>query len=187
MRSAATLAIALAGAAMLAPSTSAQAETLKIMTGPQGGSWMPIGGALKNIWEQGIPGLTIQTLPGAGVANVRGIEEKRADIGFGNSIGTVDGIAGSAPFPRAVRNVCNIGSLYPQWFQVVALEDSGIARRSGLRPDRWPAWPDPRGPAGVAAWRGRRSHPAPNRSAHPAERTSVAAASHPPAPAAGSF
>ena len=27
----------------------AQAESVRFMTGPQGGSWIPLGGALKNI------------------------------------------------------------------------------------------------------------------------------------------
>ena len=34
----------------------AQAAELKMMTGPQGGSWIPLGGALKGMWEKDIPG-----------------------------------------------------------------------------------------------------------------------------------
>jgi TRAP transporter TAXI family solute receptor len=132
MRRTTTFALALAATTALV-AAPASAQTLRLMTGPQGGSWVPLAGALKNIWERGINGLSVQTLPGAGVANVRGIAEKRADIGFGNSISTVDGIAGRAPFPRAVTNVCNIGSLYPQWFQVVALADSGINSVEDMR------------------------------------------------------
>jgi TRAP transporter TAXI family solute receptor len=126
------LALGLAGSLALAAPASAQ-ETLRFMTGPQGGAWVPIAGALKNIWERAIPGITVQTLPGAGVANVRGIGGGRAHVAFGNSISTVDGIAGNAPFPEKVGNVCNIGSLYPQWFQVIALADSGINRIEDMR------------------------------------------------------
>ncbi len=104
----------------------AQAETMRFMTGPQGGSWIPLGGALKNIWEQAVPGLSIQVTPGAGVINVRGIAENKAGVAFANSISTVDGLNGRAPYPSKVANVCNIASLYPQWFQVVVLADSGI-------------------------------------------------------------
>ncbi len=125
-------AFAMIGAAIVATPATAQ-ETLRFMTGPQGGAWVPIAGALKNIWESAIPGITVQTLPGAGVANVRGIGGGRAQVGFGNSISTVDGIAGRAPFPEAVSNVCNIGSLYPQWFQVIALADSGINSIEDMR------------------------------------------------------
>ncbi|NKE47491.1 TAXI family TRAP transporter solute-binding subunit [Roseomonas frigidaquae] len=128
----AAAAFAMLGAAVVATPATAQ-ETMRFMTGPQGGSWVPIAGALKNIWERAIPGLTVQTLPGAGVANVRGIGGGRANVAFGNSISTVDGIAGRAPFPEAVSNVCNIGSLYPQWFQVIALADSGINSIEDMR------------------------------------------------------
>lgn len=116
--SAATLAIAAAGAA--------QAQQMRLMTGPQGGVWVPLGGALKNMWEKAIPGLSVQTLPGAGIANIRGVDEGKADIGFGNSISSVDGINGAAPFPHKVTKVCQLANLYPQYFQMVALANSGV-------------------------------------------------------------
>ena len=37
------------------------------MTGPQGGSWIPLGGQLKDLWEKAIPGTTYQVFPGAGI------------------------------------------------------------------------------------------------------------------------
>ena len=66
----------------------------KFMTGPQGSSSVPLGGQLNEMWEKAIPGLQVQALPGAGIANVRGVDEGKADIGFGNSISTVDGVNG---------------------------------------------------------------------------------------------
>jgi hypothetical protein len=50
------------------------------MTGPQGGSWVPLG-ALKSMPERA----------------ARGVDEGKARIGFANSSTTVDGIAGRAP------------------------------------------------------------------------------------------
>ncbi|MDB5771282.1 MAG: family transporter solute-binding subunit [Burkholderia sp.] len=114
----------LAGIALCAG--SAMAADLRLMTGPQGGVWVPLGGSLKNMWEKAIPGLTVQPLPGAGIANVRGIDEGKADVGFGNSITSVDGINGAPPYPQKVTKVCQIANLYPQYFQIVALADSGI-------------------------------------------------------------
>src|SRR5205823_3172164 len=70
----------------------AVAQEVTMMTGPQGGSWIPLGGALKSLWEAAIPGLRIQQQPGAGIANVRGIDEGKAQIGFANSSTTVDGV-----------------------------------------------------------------------------------------------
>lgn len=105
---------------------AAQAADMRLMTGPQGGVWVPLGGQLKDIWEKAVPGLSVQALPGAGIANVRAIEENKAEIGFGNSISTVDGLAGNAPFPKKHTNICNIASLYPQYFQMVVPANAGI-------------------------------------------------------------
>jgi uncharacterized protein len=113
------LGMALAGGA-------APADELKLMTGPQGGAWVPLGGQLKDLWEKASSNLSVQALPGAGVANVRAIEEGKADAGFGNSISTVDAVRGNPPFQKPHANVCNIASLYPQYFQVVVRTDVGV-------------------------------------------------------------
>ena len=110
-------------AGLVAP---AAAQQVTLMTGPQGGSWVPLGGALKGMWEKAVPGLAIQQQPGAGIANVRGVDEGKAHIGFANSSTTVDGIAGRAPYPKAVKNVCQVANLYPQYFQVVANVDAKV-------------------------------------------------------------
>ncbi len=122
---------AVAFAAALALPAFAQEVTF--MTGPQGGSWVPLGGALKNIWETSIPGLQIQHTPGAGIANVRGIDEGKAQIGFGNSSTTVDGIEGRPPYPKKATKVCQLANLYPQYFQVVALKDAKVASYADLK------------------------------------------------------
>jgi TRAP transporter TAXI family solute receptor len=110
--------------ALLAAPAAAQQVTF--MTGPQGGSWIPLGGALKGMWEKAVPGLNITQTPGAGIANVRGVDEGKAQIGFANSSTTVDGIEGRAPYPKKVTKVCQVANLYPQYFQVVALADAKI-------------------------------------------------------------
>ncbi|MEO7742560.1 MAG: TAXI family TRAP transporter solute-binding subunit [Usitatibacter sp.] len=120
-----------AGGLVLAMPAVAQQVTL--MTGPQGGSWVPLGGALKNMWEQAVPGLQIQATPGAGIANVRGVDEGKAQIGFANSSTTVDGIAGRAPYPQKITKVCQVANLYPQYFQVAALADAGINSYADLK------------------------------------------------------
>ena len=116
--------LALAAGVVIAVPAAAQQVTF--MTGPQGGSWIPLGGALKGMWEKSITGLQITQTPGAGVANVRGVDEGKAQIGIANSSSTVDGIVGRAPYPKKVTHVCQVANLYPQYFQVVALAGSGI-------------------------------------------------------------
>jgi TRAP transporter TAXI family solute receptor len=72
-------------------------------------------------------------LPGAGIANVKAVHQGKADLGFGNSISTVDGMAGRAPFEEKTSNVCNVATLYPQYFQVVANADAGINSLGDLK------------------------------------------------------
>jgi uncharacterized protein len=116
--------LAAATAAVFAAPAAAQQVTF--MTGPQGGSWIPLGGALKGMWENGVPGLQITQTPGAGISNVRGIDEGKAHIGLANSSTTVDGLEGRAPYPKKVTKVCQLANLYPQYFQVVALANAGV-------------------------------------------------------------
>src|SRR5438132_5271837 len=117
------LGVVVFAAALAVPAT---AQQVTMMTGPQGGAWMPLGGALKNMWEAAVPGLQIQQQPGAGIANVRGVDEGKAQIGFANSATTVDGVEGRAPYPKKTTKVCQVANLYPQYFQVVALADAKV-------------------------------------------------------------
>jgi TRAP transporter TAXI family solute receptor len=110
----------------LALATPVSAADIKMMTGPQGGSWIPLGGQMKDMWEKAIPGLSVQVMPGAGIANVRAIEEDKAQVGLANSISTVDAMAGKPPFNKPHKDVCNVATLYPQYFQFVVTTDSGI-------------------------------------------------------------
>jgi TRAP transporter TAXI family solute receptor len=120
----------LAAAACALPAT---AQQVTFMTGPQGGSWIPLGGALKSMWEKAVPGLAIQQTPGAGLANVRGVDENKAQIAFGNSSSSADGVAGRKPYPHKTANVCQVANLYPQYFQVVALNDAKINSYADLK------------------------------------------------------
>jgi hypothetical protein len=116
--------LALAAGAVLAAPAAAQQVTF--MTGPQGGSWIPLGGALKGMWEKNVPGLQIQQTPGAGISNVRGVDEGKAHIGLANSSTTVDGLEGRAPYPKKVTKVCQLANLYPQYWQMVVRADANV-------------------------------------------------------------
>jgi TRAP transporter TAXI family solute receptor len=119
-------------AGLVAPATAAD---LRFMTGPQAGIWVPLGGQLKDLWEKSIPDAKVQQLPGAGIANVRGIEEGKAEVGFANTISTADAVAGTgeAPLDKKHTKVCNVATLYPQYFQMVANADSGVATLKDLK------------------------------------------------------
>ena len=111
-------------AALLSPAASAQ--MIRIMSGPQGGSWYPLAGAIQTIVEKEVPGTSVRVAPGAGISNVLGVENNKAEMGFGNSVSTYDGVHGNDPFKKKTDNVCHIATLYFQYFHVVAVADAGI-------------------------------------------------------------
>jgi TRAP transporter TAXI family solute receptor len=118
------IAFAALSAALLAGPVSAQ--QLRMMTGPQGGSWYPLGGAIQGILEKNIPGTSMQVAPGAGISNVLGVQTGKADLGFGNGVSSYDGVRGHEPFKMKTDNVCQVATLYFQYFHMVALADSGV-------------------------------------------------------------
>ncbi len=110
----------------LAFAAPVSAQQLKMMTGPQGGSWYPLGGAIQGIIEKAIPGASMQVLPGAGISNIKGVQTGKAELGFGNAVSSVDGVNGQAPFDSKQDNVCQLATLYFQYFHMVGLADAGI-------------------------------------------------------------
>ena len=113
--------------------SEAAAMELRIMTGPQGGSWYPLGGAIAEILKKEIPGTTGSVLPGAGIINIQGTETGQTEIGFGNAVSTADAIAGREPFKSPAKNVRQLATLYMQYFQIVVLEDAKIVSVADLK------------------------------------------------------
>ncbi|MFN4089141.1 MAG: TAXI family TRAP transporter solute-binding subunit [Alphaproteobacteria bacterium] len=137
----ARLASAAAVAAIVATGAgSASAERLVFMTGPAGGSWYPLGAAIKNIVEQEMPGTTVDIRPGAGLINLRGVAEAKADLGMGNVISTVDAIAGNPPFENKLEGICNLAALYQQYAQLAAV-DASIKTWADLKGKRFATLP----------------------------------------------
>lgn len=128
---------------------SAQKIDLKMMTGPMGGSWYPLGGAIADAVQKEMPNVTIAVAPGGGVANVEGIEFGKCDIGFSNSSSGVDAIYGRPPFKQKIQNMRQLANLYPQYFQMVVLEDSGIKSVADMKGKR--ISPGPKGHTGEFA------------------------------------
>jgi TRAP transporter TAXI family solute receptor len=111
----------------------AQKFDLKMMTGPMGGSWYPLGGAISDALQKNIPGLTLAVMPGGGIGNVEALEFGKCDIGFSNSSSAVDGVYGRPPFKKKMENMRQLANLYPQYFQMVVLEASAIKSVADLK------------------------------------------------------
>jgi len=104
-----------------------------MMTGPMGGSWYPLGGAIADAIQKEIPGVTVSVAPGGGMANVEGLELGKCDIGYSNSSSAVDAFYGRPPFKKKMENMRQLANLYPQYFQMAVWEDSGIKSVADLK------------------------------------------------------
>jgi TRAP transporter TAXI family solute receptor len=114
----------------------AHAQDIKLtyFTGPTGGSWIPIAGAFKSIWEKADKRLSIENRPGAGLINLKAIEEGKAEIGMGNLISTVDALNGIGQgITKPYVNVCHLANIYPQVQQIAARADQGINSLADLK------------------------------------------------------
>ena len=103
-----------------------QKVDLKIMTGPMGGAWYPLGGAIADAIQKEVPGVTMGVSPGGGIANVEALEFGKCDIGFSMASSSVDGVYGRPPFKQKMENMRQLANLYPQYFQMVVPEAAGI-------------------------------------------------------------
>ena len=110
----------------------AGAQELRLMTGPMGGSWYPLGGAIGELVKEKA-GANVTVSPGGGIANVLAIETDKAELGFGNTSSTVDGVMGRDPFKAKTENTRYVSTLYRQFFQIVVREDSGIKSVADLK------------------------------------------------------
>jgi TRAP transporter TAXI family solute receptor len=115
-------------AATIGMTPAAPAEDLVFMTGPAGGSWYPLGGAIKNILETEISGMNVTIRPGAGLINLKGVAAGKAHMGWSLVMSAVDAINGNEPFDAPLQGVCNLGSFYNNYLQVVTTDhDIGSA------------------------------------------------------------
>ena len=114
---------AVAGAVGFA-AVPAAAEEFVFMTGPAGGSWYPLGGAIKNILEEEVQGLEVTIRPGAGLINLKGVSGGKADMGWSLVMSAVDAVNGNEPFEGKLPNLCNLGSFYNNYLQVTSTDPS---------------------------------------------------------------
>lgn len=111
----------------------AQITDIRLMTGPQGGSWYPLGGAMAELIGKKMPNVRVTVQPGAGITNVKAVQAEKAEMGFANSCSTVDAIHGRDPFEKKYDNVMHMMALYPQYFQMVVPADSDIKSVADLK------------------------------------------------------
>jgi TRAP transporter TAXI family solute receptor len=115
----------------------AQAETkfLRMFSGPEGGSWYPLGSAMMNIIEKET-GISTSNGPGGGVGNCKAVNAGRADFGWTYTHTAYNAYNGRGKFKKKNTNVRHLMSLYPGVFQIAVPASSKIFSVSDLADKR---------------------------------------------------
>ena len=110
-------------------SSEAQAKdsnTLTITTGASGGSWYPIGGALSDIMNEELEGITVSSVPGGGTSNPKAVVNGDADIGFSYNSTLVSAEKGTDPYNEELKGLKAVAKVYDMAWHVITPADSGI-------------------------------------------------------------
>ncbi|WIX33479.1 TAXI family TRAP transporter solute-binding subunit [Salinicola sp. JS01] len=119
--------------------SAAQAQPVNLIfgTGGTGGSYYPIGGALKSVFEASDLVGNVQVVStGASVQNINNITDGLNQIAIVMSDVAYDAIKGQNQFDGNPADIKALAGMYPNVVQVVATADSGIHSIADLKGKR---------------------------------------------------
>lgn len=134
------LATVLAGALALSTALGAvsakASEFINVLTGGTSGVYYPLGAALSKIYGEKIEGARTQVqATKASVENLNLLQQGKGEIGFalGDSVKLAwDGDA-DAGFKAPLDKLRGIAAIYPNYIQIVAAKESGIASLADMK------------------------------------------------------
>lgn len=101
-------------------------QFLRMVSGPSGGSWYPLGAKIMQVMQDQIPGTATSNTSGGGISNVKAVGGGDAEIGWTYAHTVANGFNGRGKFDRAVKDVAYFATLYPSTFQVAVPRSSDI-------------------------------------------------------------
>lgn len=132
-------AVAAVAALALAPVTSVAAEFINILTGGQSGVYYPLGVAIEKLVAENIADSSPSTQSTkASVENLNLLQDGKGEIAFalGDSVAFAWEGNEEAGFKGKLDNLRALGAIYPNYVQIVASKDSGIATLADLKGKR---------------------------------------------------
>lgn len=120
-----TMAAAALSVSMLAVPASAD-TFVRMVSGPSGGSWYPLGAKIMQIFDEKIDGISTSNTSGGGISNVLSVNGGDAEIGWSYAHTAFNGFSGKGKFKKAQPDVRHFATLYPAMFQVAVAKDSKI-------------------------------------------------------------
>ena len=101
-------------------------QFIRMVSGPSGGSWYPLGAKIMQVMQDKIKGTATSNTSGGGISNVMSVDGGDAEFGFTYAHTVANGFNGKGKFKKAHKNVRYFATLYPAAFQVAVRADSKI-------------------------------------------------------------
>lgn len=117
---------------LIAPTVQAEQKFLRMFSGPEGGSWYPLGAAMMNILQNKL-GIACSNGPGGGVSNAKAVNAGRADLGWSYTHTVYNAYNGRGKFKKKYTNLRLLMSLYPGVFQIAVPRRSDIMSIADLK------------------------------------------------------
>ena len=125
---------ALIAAPLTLAATAASGETfVRMVSGPAGGSWYPLGAKIMQVLGEDVKGITTSNTSGGGVGNVKTVSDGDAELGWSYAHTSFNGYSGKGKFKKSQKNVRHFATLYPATFQVAVPKDSKIMSFSDMK------------------------------------------------------
>ncbi|MEQ9643342.1 MAG: TAXI family TRAP transporter solute-binding subunit [Alphaproteobacteria bacterium] len=114
--------------------TTASADTfVRMVSGPAGGSWYPIGAKIAEVWGKDVKGIATSNGPGGGVGNVKDVNKGEAEVGWSYGHTVFEGWQAGTGFDKETKNVRHLATLYPAAMQTAVPKDSKIMSYADLK------------------------------------------------------
>jgi len=128
--------LAAAAAILLTAIPAKSEEFINVLTGGTSGVYYPLGVALSEIYGKNIEGVRTQVqATKASVENLNLLQQGKGEIGFalGDSVKAAAEGNAEAGFAKPLDKLRAIAAIYPNYVQIVASKESGIASFEDLK------------------------------------------------------
>lgn len=120
---------------VLASLACAEKRFLRMFSGPEGGTWYPLGAAMMAVLDKETK-FSTSNGPGGGVSNAKAVNNNSADIGWTASVQAYNGYEGKGKFKKKLTNLRHLLNIYPGVFQIAVPKNSDIKSIADLKDKR---------------------------------------------------
>ena len=88
---------------------AADADTfVRMVSGPSGGSWYPLGAKMMQVMQEKIPGIATSNTSGGGISNIKSVSGGDAEIGWSYAHTAYNGYVGRGKFKKAEKDCVSL-------------------------------------------------------------------------------